>query len=84
MFICNEDMHIICCMLFATAICLHMRGIYHTSNLPTHVCLTGATIIRKRDGNTRLATPLEEMKRSWGGKQPMYLEVAHTTYIAYI
>lgn len=36
----------------------------------------GATIIRKRDGSKRIATPLEEMSRSWGGKQPMYLDIA--------
>lgn len=38
--------------------------------------VAGATLIRKRDGSTRVATPYEEMKRSWGGKQPSYLEVS--------
>ena len=41
------------------------------------ICLhVGATLIRKRDGSKRLATPLEEVKRSWGGKKPMHLEYA--------
>jgi AraC-like DNA-binding protein len=37
---------------------------------------SGATLVRTRGGTQRVATPLEEMQRSWGGRKPTYLDLA--------
>jgi AraC-like DNA-binding protein len=37
---------------------------------------SGATLVRTRSGSQRVATPLEEMHRSWGGRKPTYLDLA--------
>lgn len=44
-----------------------------TSNETTS---SGATLVRTRAGSQRLATPVEEMNRSWGGRKPTYLDFA--------